>query len=267
MFEILAKEFLCENTLYLRVRAPHISHAKPGQFVLLQLKEYSERVPICVFETFEDGFSCIIDVVGKSTLEIKEEGERFYYISGPLGRPFPIYKYGKVLIYSKNWGISPAVSVGRALKNSGNYIKLVYFDGSFTTLLQKENFDEVILEREIKKYDEIDLVISTGENRLSKAVAQMYSSIRHIAMPNVHILCATGLCLSCRLRVKDSYVLACTEGPWFDAKEIMWDDVIRREDIYREEESVAFEEYKKALARRKLREEVIHGKDVDHYQT
>ncbi len=252
MFKILSKEFLGERFLVLRIYAPHISSAKAGQFVILQLKEDSERIPVFVLETFQDGFSCIIEVVGRSTLEIKEEGEEFYYVGGPLGKPFPANYYGKVVIYSKNWGVASAISVGRALKDMGNHITLVYFEEVFTDILKKEKFDEIILEKELRAYKDVDLVITVGDNLLSKSVSEMYPSVRHIAVPKVYMLCSVGLCLSCRLKVGDGYSLACTDGPWFDAHSIDWEEVIKKEDTYKEEEKIALEEYLKKLARKRI---------------
>jgi ferredoxin--NADP+ reductase len=252
MFKILSKEFLGERFLFLRIYAPHISNAKVGQFVMLQLKEDSERIPVFVLETFQDGFSCILEVVGRSTLEIKEEGEEFYYIGGPLGKPFPAYYYGKVVLYSKNWGIVGAINVGRVLKKLGNHIKFVYFEFAFNDLLQKEGFDEIILENELKAHKPADLVVSVGDNLLSKKLSEMYPSVKHIAMPKVYMLCSVGLCLTCRLKVGDRYFLACTDGPWFDANSIDWEEIIKKEDTYKEEEKLALEEYLKKLARKQI---------------
>lgn len=263
MFDILSKEQISQDFILLKIHAPHIRHAKAGQFVLLQLKEHSERIPVCVFETFDNGFSCLVQVVGRSTLEIKEEGDAFYYIAGPLGKPFPVGNYGKVVIYSRGWGIAPAISVGRALKDLGNYVKMVCLDESLSHLLKREGFDEVVYQENIVAYKGFDLVVSVGSNMLSKILSQMYDSTPHITMPVVHMLCATGLCITCRVKSG----LACTDGPWFEAKEINWEDLLKRESLYKEQEKLALEEYKKVLLRKQLREEVEYGKDAHHHQT
>ena len=49
MFEIVEKRELAENIYLTRVKAPRIANsAKPGQFVIVRVKEGGERIPLTI---------------------------------------------------------------------------------------------------------------------------------------------------------------------------------------------------------------------------
>jgi ferredoxin--NADP+ reductase len=53
--------------------------------------------------------------------------------------------------------------------------------------------------------------------------------------------------------VDGSVKLACSDGPWFDARKVDWENLISREDLFAEQERLALEEYQKLLRRKNLR--------------
>lgn len=49
MFKILSKNVLHENILQFTLKAPLIAKkAEPGQFVILRVNEYGERIPLTI---------------------------------------------------------------------------------------------------------------------------------------------------------------------------------------------------------------------------
>lgn len=253
MFRITEKLPVGEKAYLLRIHAPHIRSAKPGQFVIVQRGELSERIPLSILDSHEDGFSCLLKVVGRSTMELLEEGEELFYVAGPLGIPFPVRKYGRVLIYSYDWGIAPILNVARALKDEGNLIKLVH---TSEELYLRDLVEEVFDLWDVSSDpipEECDLVVSAGSNSLSEKLTRLYPDKPILSMVNVHMLDAVGLCLVCRVIVDGKYRLACSEGPWFEAHKVDWEDLISRENIYKEQERLAMEEYLKVLRRRELK--------------
>ncbi len=255
MYPVIRKEFLNEDYFILSVKADHLQGTQAGQFAILQHTELSEPVPLSILEADPDGVSFLVKVVGRSTLELKEEAQEISYIAGPLGEPFPVKSYGKVACFGIGWGIAPMYNVAKFLKKEGNSLELYYLsqDG-FLPLRERLEaiFDRVEILREPRVAD-ANLIISAGDNRLSKEVLRLNPDIPHIAMVNTHMLDAVGLCLVCRVLVDSSVKLACSEGPWFPAQKVNWENLISREDLFIEQEKRALEEYQKLLRRKSLR--------------
>jgi len=255
MYPVLKKEPLSEDYFILSVRAEHLQRAQAGQFALLQHTELSEPIPLSILEVDGDKVSFLVKVVGRSTLELKEEAQQISYIAGPLGRPFPVKNYGKVACFGVGWGIAPLYNVAKFLKEEGNSLELYFLsEDGFLPLRERLDalFDRVEVLREPKRVD-ADLIISAGGNRLSRDVLKLNPETLHIAMVNTHMLDAVGLCLVCRVLVDGAVKLACSDGPWFDAQKVDWENLISREDLFAEQERLALEEYQKLLRRKNLR--------------
>ena len=172
---------------------------------------------------------------GKPTLpyvhkyELKEEAQQVSYIAGPLGRPFPVKNYGKVACFGIGWGIAPLYNVAKFLKAEGNSLELYFVsEDGFLPLRERLDalFNRVEVLKEPKRVD-ADLIISAGGNRLSRDVLKLNPETPHIAMVNTHMLDAVGLCLVCRVLVDGAVKLACSDGPWFDAQKVDWENLIR----------------------------------------
>ena len=63
---------------------------------------------------------------------------------------------------------------------------------------------------------------------------------------NPIMLDATGMCGSCRVNVGGQMQLACVDGPEFDGHEVDFEDLMNRLNMFRVEEQLAMERYKKA---------------------
>jgi hypothetical protein len=57
-----------------------------------------------------------------------------------------------------------------------------------------------------------------------------------MAALNTIMVDGTGMCGACRVQVGDTSKLACVDGPFFDAHEVDWENVLARRRTYREEE-------------------------------
>jgi len=256
MYPIVGKQSLAkEDYVLIKVKAPHLKGAKAGQYAILQHTELSEPIPLSILSVEEETASFLVKVVGRTTLELKEEANSLFYVAGPLGTPFPVKTYGKVVFFTKGWGVSPALNVASFLKEKNNRLELIHLDDyGFLPLEDRLRavFDRISVLKEVQKVD-ADLIVSVGDNRLSKEVLQFNPKANHIAMVNTHILDGVGLCLVCRVMVDGGLKLACTDGPWFPADKVDWDNLISREDLFVEQEKIALEEYKKQLRRKALR--------------
>ena len=59
----------------------------------------------------------------------------------------------------------------------------------------------------------------------------------------------TGMCGACRVTVGGKTMFACVDGPFFDASEIDFNELVRRNRTYREEEADALNRYEKSHCR------------------
>ncbi len=96
MFKILNKKVLHENILQFTLEAPLIARkAEPGQFVVLRVNEYGERVPLIIadFDREKGTIDIIFMVIGASTtvlastvLASLNAGDSILDLVGPLGK-------------------------------------------------------------------------------------------------------------------------------------------------------------------------------------
>ena len=276
-YKVLRKEKITPLAFLLEVKDERAKRVKPGQYALVQWNEDAEPIPLSFLSVFENSYTFLIEVVGKTTLEMMELLEdEIKFIEAPCGSPFPVENYGKVLLISKNWGIAPLINVGKALKEVGNEVYLIHVGEKEERVYLMEEagkeFEKVLLFTEdgsmgeegntewafryfLENYEKPDLVVSAGSNLDGKIVSEMAKEkgIKHIAMVNAHILDANGLCLACRVLVEDQEKLACIEGPWFEGDKVNWDYAIQKELFYREEEERALKEAIKQLSRLKTK--------------
>ncbi|MCX8164543.1 MAG: oxidoreductase [Aquificaceae bacterium] len=253
MYPILEKVKIAEDACLLRIRAEHVAKGEPGQFVMVQHTELSEPVPLSILEIHKDGFSCLVKAVGRSTLELVEEAKDLYYVAGPLGKPFPVKKYGVVAFYTFSWGIAPALNVARALKEHENKLLLCHTSEDFYLKEKAMSIFDEFFSLDKSEAIRADLFVTTGSNQLPMELSSLHPQTPIVSMVNTHMLDAVGLCLVCRILVDGAQKLACVDGPWFEAHKVDWASLMDRERAYQEQEKVALEEYKKMLKRKSLR--------------
>ncbi|MEN3033400.1 MAG: hypothetical protein ABDH18_00220 [Aquificaceae bacterium] len=232
-----------ENWFELKVYAPELSIALPGQYMIIQVSETSERIPLMITGVWSWGVSALLKIRGKSTLFLSRAKEAFC-VTGPLGRPFPLESCKKALIYVESWGLAAAIPLARAFRALGTESYLIYKNIQMPVIERyRELFDKIQQKPESK-----DIIICAGSNELSMQISQSYKDSKVIALVDAPILDGIGLCLVCRVKLGNSYKLACCEGPWFNAHEVSWQELIARQRAYEELEKKSYEEALKRLS-------------------
>ena len=102
MYEILKKETLAPNIVFMKFFAPKIANtAKPGQFVIIRADEKGERIPMGLsgWDEKEGTIDIVFYVLGTSTAKLSalEVGESVANIAGPLGTPTEVENFGRVI--------------------------------------------------------------------------------------------------------------------------------------------------------------------------
>jgi ferredoxin--NADP+ reductase len=84
-----------------------------------------------------------------------------------------------------------------------------------------------------------DLVIAIGPIPMMKFVAKTTEpyGIKTIVSLNPIMIDGTGMCGGCRVSVGGEIKFACVDGPDFDGHKVDFDELMRRNSFYREEEA------------------------------
>ena len=124
VYEILDKQDLTSVTKQLEVRVPAVARkARPGQFVVVRADERGERIPLTIADADRERgtLTLVVQEVGKTTMQINamQVGDRLASVTGPLGKPAEIRRYGTVLCIAGGFAVAPTYPVARALKEAG----------------------------------------------------------------------------------------------------------------------------------------------------
>ena len=269
MNRIVQKDWLSPQVVRLRVEAPRVArHWRAGQFVILRPSENSERIPITIVEgsPSEGTITLVIQAVGATTEQVcrLEAGEFLASLVGPLGEPANVDKFGTVLCLGGGVGVAEVLPVARALRQAGNHV--VVLAGARSAAYQildaelREAADEVhwatddgsvgfsgtvvdLMEDWRRRHSAVDAVFSIGPIPMMRAVAEHTRpwGVRCFASLNPVMIDGTGMCGGCRVLVGGKVRFACVEGPEFDAHQVDFDHLAKRNSAYREQERLALE--------------------------
>lgn len=268
MFEILEKQALSPSIKLMVVRAPHVARrAKPGQFVMIQIDERGERIPLTIadFDRKAGTITMIFQEVGKTTMHLGtlQPGHELLAVAGPLGHPSEIRHYGKVVCVGGGVGIAPIFPIARALKEAGNTVVSIIGSRTRHLLFWEDRMaavsDELIICTDDGSYGRKALVTQPLQEILMKEAsslsrvwaigpAVMMKFVCKATEPygvpttvslNTVMVDGTGMCGSCRVDLKGDVKFVCVDGPEFDGHLVNWDNLLMRLCIYREEEQIA----------------------------
>ena len=272
MYKILKRKVIAAKTVMLHVEAPAVAKSiQQGQFIMLKLNEYGERIPISIsgWNRKEGWLRLVIMGAGRTSNEIllMQEGDEFESLVGPLGTPSHVGKFdGTRVLLGGGYGAGAIIPVAEKLKELGN--RVIGVVGARTK-------DLLVMHNELKK--EVDaLYITTNDgsegikgfvtNALSaimekenvvwvmgvgpvpmmKAIAEMTRAdkIPTYASLNAIMVDGTGMCGACRVSVAGKTKFACIHGPDFNAHETNFEELMLRQGAYKEPEAVANEKFK-----------------------
>ena len=267
MYKIANCRFINQNVKLFEIEAPAIAinrRAKAGQFIILRVNENGERIPITIAGTNQNGtITIIVQGIGKTTNELltKEKDDYIVDIVGPLGKPTDIKKVGTCVVIGGGVGTAIAYPVAKALKEKGNKVIVIIGGRSAEfAILQNEisEFaDEVFVTTDdgsagekglvtdklialINSELKIDYVLAIGPIPMMKAVADTTNiegnKIPTVVSLNPVMLDGTGMCGGCRAIVGGKNVFVCIDGPDFNAHEVDFDVLMKRNSMYKEHE-------------------------------
>ena len=222
-YKVVKKNVLNPQIFLMEVEAPLVAKkAEPGQFIILRIDEYGERVPFTIadFDREKGTVTIIVQIVGKTTKDLAqvEEGEEILDFAGPLGTPTPL----------------------EGLKKVSNNLIVATDDGSNGN----QGFVTDMLKKEIEAGEKFDEVIAIGPLVMMKFVCKLteqYNIPTTVSM-NPVMIDGTGMCGGCRVIVGGETKFACVDGPDFDGHKIDWDTAMKRGRMFKDYEEKSCKE-------------------------
>jgi len=250
------------------IQAPRIARKqKPGQFVIVRLDEYGERIPLTIADADPEAgtVTLVVQAIGKTTmlLNMLEAGDSILDIVGPLGKPSEIENFGTAVVVSGSVGTAMAYPTARELKRAGNHV---------ISIVGARSKDLVVLEEDVRKVSDetyvltddgthgdkglvtdklkelvadrkLDYVLACGPVPMMRAVANVTAPQRIKTMVSLNSIMVdgTGMCGGCRVLVDDKSEFACVDGPEFEANRVNFDVLTQRNNMYRQQEKESIE--------------------------
>lgn len=261
MFKIVEKTRLNSSMTKMVIEAPFVAKkAMPGQFIILRVDEFGERIPLTIadYDRKKGTVTIIFQVVGKTTMLLDKfnAGESISDFVGPLGKASELEGYKKVAVIGGGAGCAIAYPQAKALHEMGTAVDVIAgFRNIDLIILEDEmrnacqnltvmtddgsngfkGFVTNALEDNIKNGANYDLVIAIGPIPMMKAVCDLTKkyNIKTIVSMNPIMIDGTGMCGGCRLTVGGQTKFACVDGPDFDGHEVDFDEAMKRLGTYK----------------------------------
>jgi ferredoxin--NADP+ reductase len=272
--KIVSKSQLSENVFAADVEAPLIARAgKPGQFVIISINsEYGERIPLTIADADpqKGTIRLIWQRVGKTTAQLADlqVGDEIANIVGPLGRSTHIENFGTVVCVGGGIGIAPLWPIAKALKEAGNRIISILGAREKQLLILENEFarisEEIIVTTDDGSYKQKGLVTGPlkqvcrrnpkpdrafviGPAVMMRACCEVTKefNVPTIVSLNTIMVDGTGMCGGCRIEFDGQPRFVCVDGPEFDGHKVNFDLMIKRLNAYKQQEQIAYEDYKR----------------------
>ena len=268
MYEIVSKTEVVPNVHELVIKAPEIAEkAKPGQFVILMVDEAGERLPFTLsdWDVKKGTITIYFLEVGLSTMTLaKLDNKEISAVIGPLGKPVSINKFGTVVLGGGCYGIGGVYPLAKALKEAGNTV-ITIIEARSSYLLYNEDV--------LRKYSD-RFIVATGDGTkgekgkvhdVVKSLIKQKETINRayfIGCTFMMMKCfnetknhdvatfvalspimvdGTGMCGCCRCSVDGETKFACVDGPIFEAQDIDWDILFKRNAAYNQQEAMIYQ--------------------------
>jgi ferredoxin--NADP+ reductase len=268
---ILDKTAIADGICRFIIEAPKIAKKrKAGNFVIVRANEYAERIPLTIVDSdVERGtITLIIQSVGKSTRLLNSlcPGDELADVIGPLGHPTPIGSFGTVVCVGGGVGTAEILPIAKASRAADNQVISIIGARTKSLLIledeMRETSDELYIVTDDGSYEreglvvdplsdvivqgiDIDVVYAIGPMPMMRAVAELTEpyNIKTLVSLNPVMIDGTGMCGGCRVVIDGKTRFACVDGPEFDAHQVDFDILIRRNRAYAQEEKISLERY------------------------
>ncbi|AEE90573.1 MAG: sulfide/dihydroorotate dehydrogenase-like FAD/NAD-binding protein [Tepidanaerobacter acetatoxydans] len=271
MFQIIDKKDLAPSIKQFVVDAPLVAQkARPGQFIILRIKEGGERIPLTIadYDTQKGTITIVFQEVGKTTKELGtlKAGDYLADFVGPLGKAVEFSNHKKVLGIGGGLGVAPLYPKLKMLHENGAEVISIIGAKTADMLIMEEEikavsdktyvctddgskgrhgFVTVVLKELLEQGEKFDEIIIIGPPILMKIgteIAKPYNIPIMVSL-NPIMIDGTGMCGGCRVTVGGETKFVCVDGPAFDGSKVDFDELMKRLQTYTSEEKLALDKY------------------------
>ena len=264
MFKILSKRRLNPTMTWLVIDAPLVAKkARPGQFIILRTDEYGERIPLTMagHDAEKGTIDLIYASVGRTTMLMDqlEEGDYLLDVVGPLGKPTHMEGLKRVAVVGGGTGNALAYPLATGMHKEGIHVDMIAgFKNKEMVILEDEfkagtdrlflttddgsygekGFTTDKLKELIEAGNEYDEIVAVGPPVMMKFVCKIAEEygIPSVASLTAYMIDGTGMCGGCRCVIGGENKFVCVDGPEFDGSLVDWDELIRRNSFYKDQE-------------------------------
>ena len=278
MNKILSKKLLAPKIYEMVVEAPRVAKkALPGHFVVVMADEPGERIPLTIadFDRQQGTITLVLMVVGTSSMKLSqlEVGDALYALIGPLGKASEIEDYRTVILVAGGVGTAPVYPIAREFHNRGSQVitiqgarcqELLFWTDHLAAVSDRHivTTDDgsagrkgLVTEplRELLADDRdhaIGCVYAIGPAVMMKFCAMTTKpfAVKTVVSLNPVMVDGTGMCGGCRVTIGGQTQFTCTDGPEFDGHLVDWDELLKRQKIYCEQEACSLNRLIEGLA-------------------
>ncbi|HEY5900245.1 MAG TPA: sulfide/dihydroorotate dehydrogenase-like FAD/NAD-binding protein [Burkholderiales bacterium] len=271
MTRILEARRLTPVTKLFRLDAPLIAAAaRPGQFVMLRVREGGERIPITIadYDRAAGILTIVVQEVGATTQRVcaLEAGAEILDVAGPLGGHIDIPAGGHVCGVGGGFGSASLLCLMRELSARGDKTTAILGARTKALLILADELRPVCRSLEICTDDgsagfkgfvtqrlaqfiagegpgRPDQVVAIGPMAMMRAVAETTREpkVKTLVSMDPLMVDGTGMCGGCRVSVGGKAKFACVDGPCFDAHQVDFEIALRRNKQYVREEKQALD--------------------------
>ena len=264
MFKVLSKRRLNPTMTWLVIDAPLVAKkARPGQFIILRTDEYGERIPLTMagHDAEKGTIDLIYAAVGRTTMLMDqlEEGDYLLDVVGPLGKPTHMEGLKRVAVVGGGTGNALAYPLATGMHKEGIHVDMIAgFKNKEMVILEDEfkagtdrlflttddgsygekGFTTDKLKELIEAGNEYDEIVAVGPPVMMKFVCKIAEEygIPSVASLTAYMIDGTGMCGGCRCVIGGENKFVCVDGPEFDGSLVDWDELIRRNSFYKDQE-------------------------------
>jgi ferredoxin--NADP+ reductase len=260
MYRILDAESIAPDVRRIVVEAPKIAKKhQAGQFVIVRVTPNGERIPLTIAaaDTDAGSITLFIQAIGRTTTLMNELqiGDYLVDVAGPLGRASEIKQYGTAVVVGGGVGTAIAYPIALALAAAGNRVIAIIGGRTKQYVLLEDELSSHGVEvlpctddgsygrkgfvtealADIIAEEDVGIVFAIGPIPMMSAVAEVTreSGIETVASLNPIMIDGTGMCGGCRVDVGGETKFACVDGPEFDAHQVDFKLLQRRNTSYR----------------------------------
>jgi ferredoxin/flavodoxin---NADP+ reductase len=262
---IMDKRTLAPSVYRLEIDAPLIARRrKPGQFIILRVNEFSERIPLTIVDSdpVAGTITLIYQAMGEGTrlIESLEMGDVIRDVAGPLGHGTDLSFVGTTVCIGGGIGVAPLYPIARGLSEHSNTVISIVGARNKDLLILEDDMkaisDELIITTDDGSYgvhgfvtdalrEKLEaglrpgLVVTIGPVRMMWAVSELTREygIKTIVSLNPIMVDGTGMCGGCRVNIGNDRKFACVDGPEFDAHQVNFEELMNRQRMYIDQES------------------------------